>query len=244
MPLCIVSWQIGGPCILLPPDGEEPPPRGVPLAEPSSRKPPCASPSPRSPSAFAAPVYAQETPPEEEEDDLAFLKEGEAAAAKKAAEAGKNSDFSLYSAEDEDDLADFKVAPPPKPKAEPKPEPKPEIVAVTPPAAAKPLGDHFPARGSASQGGVVVELPVLIANSPTDVTGEYWLVAEVWSGGMKVNESRQLVLPAGVSKGTPTLAYVKLFAPVADPAGRSPRRQSRQRHGKPTLLFIRKVEAK
>ena len=193
---------------------------------------------------FAAPVYAQETPPEED-DDLAFLKEGEAAAAKKAAEAGKNSDFSLYSAEDEEDLADFKVAPPPKPKAEPKPEPKPEMVAVTPPAAAKPLGDHFPARGSASQGGVVVELPVLIANSPTDVTGEYWLVAEVWSGGMKVNESRQLVLPAGVSKGTPTLAYVKLFAPVADPAGLELRvGKAASATAKPTLLFIRKVEAK
>ena len=194
---------------------------------------------------FAAPVYAQETPPEEEEDDLAFLKEGEEAAAKKAAEAGKSSDFSLYSAEDEDDLADFKVAPPPKPKAEPKPEPKPEMVAVTPPAAAKPLGDHFPARGSASQGGVVVELPVLIANSPTDVTGEYWLVAEVWSGGMKVNESRQLVLPAGVSKATPTLAYVKLFAPVADPAGLELRvGKAASATAKPTLLFIRKVEAK
>jgi hypothetical protein len=191
---------------------------------------------------FAAPAYAQETPPEED-DDLAFLKEGEAAAAKKAAEANKTSDFSLYSAEDEDDLADFKVAAPPKP--EPKPAPKPEAAPVTPPAAAKPLGKHFPARGSVGQGGVIVELPVLIANAPADVAGEYWLVAEVWSGGVKVNESRQLVLPAGVSKASPTLAYVKLFAPVADPAALELRvGKATTATAKPTLLFIRKVETK
>ncbi|MBK7758353.1 MAG: hypothetical protein IPI35_18535 [Deltaproteobacteria bacterium] len=100
---------------------------------------------------FAAPVYAQRRPLRRE-DDLAFLKEGEEAAAKKAAEAGKSSDFSLYSAEDEDDLADFKVAPPPKPKAEPKPEPKPEMVAVTPPAAAKPPGRPLPRPRQLSPG--------------------------------------------------------------------------------------------
>ena len=156
------------------------------------------------PAAFAAEEAA--TAPVEE-DELDFLKLGEEAALKKAAEqkAVSSDSFSIYDGADEE-FADFAVAP--KPKAAPKAQDVAPLSAV---AAAQVV--------FANADSIVVELPVLVARTPADVDGDFWLVGEVFVDGQKVAETRQFVSASGLAQLGPTTAFLKLQAPVTAPVG-------------------------
>lgn len=184
---------------------------------------------------------------QDDDDEFDFLEEGDKAAASKKASGVNAGDFSTYDAEDDEDLADFRLAqptPPPEPEAPKAPPTRALPYAVEGKA---PLADNYPAQVVATAtGAVVVELPVLVAQQPADVSAEYWLVAEVWSGGKKVAESRQLVGPTTLAQTGASFVFVKLLAPVADSAGALELRVGRasSASGAPKALFTRKVEYK
>lgn len=181
----------------------------------------------------------------EEDDEFDFLKAGDTAAKKKEPGAG---DFSAYDAEDDSDLADFKLAPPEeevKPKAPP-PEAKPPVKALPYSVEGKkPLGDNYPAQVVATAAdSVVIELPVLLALKPGDLTTEYWLVAEVWSDGKRLTESRQRISASSAAQTGATFAFIKVLVPVSGATGALELRvgQATSATAAPKALFTRKVE--
>lgn len=85
----------------------------------------------------------------------------------------------------------------------------------------KVLADNYAIRVvSTDMGSVVIELPVLVSQSPDDVGAEeYWLVGEVLVDGNKVAETRALVNVGAVAELGPSVVWLKAFAPVNNPAG-------------------------
>lgn len=166
------------------------------------------------PAAFAqdasGPVADGASPAAPEDDEFDFLK-GPTTSPKKEAVSGDS--FSIYEGS-EDEFADFAVAPPPEEKPKPKASPAPT-------ASAEPLTPSYKAEIVATASdSVVVELPVLVARGPADVTQDFWLVGEVWVQGRKVGETRQFVSAQGLSQLGPTTAFLKVQAPVAAGAGK------------------------
>lgn len=180
------------------------------------------------PAAFAA--EAANTAAAEEEDDLAFLKEGEEAAKQKAAEqkAVSSDSFSIYDGADEE-FADFTVAP--------KPKPAPKAPQVEPLSAVSPAQVVFSNADS-----IVVELPVLLARTPADVDGDFWLVGEVFVEGKKVAETRQFVSASGLAQLGPTTAFLKLQAPVSAPVGQVEMKVSQVTSAGTKPLFTQQVK--
>jgi hypothetical protein len=104
------------------------------------------------------------------------------------------------------------------------------------------LADNYTIRVvSTDMGSVVVELPVLVSQSPDDVgTEEYWLVGEVLVDGKKVAETRALINPTAVAELGPSVVWLKAFAPVNNPGGQVSFKVSKALGtAAPTALFTR-----
>ncbi len=176
------------------------------------------------------------------DDDFDFLREGDENAELLAREGQvRGDDFDLFDAEDGDDFGDFQLA------VEPAPEPAPRSstgrslpYSV---AGKSPLAGNYEATlVHVDRDSVVVELPVLVGRSPADLQGSYWLIGEIHIDGMKVSESRQLVTGASLAQSGPTIAFVKLQAPVPSASGQVEVRITRQVDGgAPEALFSKSV---
>lgn len=84
-----------------------------------------------------------------------------------------------------------------------------------------PLADNWgPTVVAMDVDSVVVELPVLYANGGQGFDGAaYWLVAEAYSNGVKVSESRTLVNKDTVAGKGPSVQFFRLSAPVGATSG-------------------------
>jgi hypothetical protein len=197
-------------------------------------------------SLLLSPSFAQE----EEEDDFSFLDEGDKAAAAKAAASIGADDFEV---DDEEEFGDWEEAPPeeldPGP-AEVKRRSSPTVgqgASALPYSVVgkEPLADNYePTVIFVDRDAVVIELPVLVARNPSDYAGRsYWLVGEIYADGMKVAETRQQVTKTSIATAGPTLAFVKLLAPVPAESGTLEVRvgQSTSAAGAATPLFQRQV---
>jgi hypothetical protein len=164
-----------------------------------------------------APAFAQDGLVSTDEE-FDFLREGDENAELLAREGSVGGeDFDLYDAE-EDDFGDFQLA------VERAPEPAqraasgralPYAVAGKSPM----VGNYEASVVHVDRDSVVVELPVLIGRSPADLQGSFWLIGEIHVDGMKVSESRQLITGASLAQAGPTVAFVKLQAPVPAASG-------------------------
>ena len=84
----------------------------------------------------------------------------------------------------------------------------------------EPLGDHFPLTVTRSPlGTLVAELPVLVARNPADLEGDLWVVADVYTDGVKITESRHLVTAQSTNELGPTYVWIKATVPAQAPAG-------------------------
>lgn len=109
-----------------------------------------------------------------------------------------------------------------------------------------PLADNWgPTVVAMDVDSVVVELPVLYAQAGQGFDGTtYWLVAEVFSNGVKVSESRALVSRDTVAPRGPSVQFFRLSAPVAAPSGVLEVKVSKlgaAAGAKPSLLISRSV---
>jgi len=107
----------------------------------------------------------------------------------------------------------------------------------------RPLGNHFPLDISQSDlGATVAELPLLVARNPSDLTGDLWIVADVYLDGVKVSESRHFVSVASAATLGPTYVWLKASVPVAAPSGVVEMRVFAAPPGKKeALLFVQKA---
>ena len=197
---------------------------------------------------FAAPSYAQD----EDEDDFSFLEEGDKAAAAKAAATIGADDFALE--EEDEDFGDWEEAAPPEERDPGRADvsrraaPSMGQGATSLPYSVvgkEPMADNYePSVVFVDRDAVVVELPVLIARNPGDYAGRsFWLVGEIYVDGMKVAETRQQVSKTSIATAGPTLAFVKMLAPVPAETGTLELRvgQSSSAGGAPTAMFSRQV---
>jgi len=106
-----------------------------------------------------------------------------------------------------------------------------------------PLGDHFDLSVERSPlGPLVVELPVLVARTPSDLAGDLWIVADFYVDGRKTGESRHFFTPESASEMSATYAWLKTTVPVSSPSGIAEVRVFSAPPGKKeTLLFARKA---
>jgi hypothetical protein len=92
---------------------------------------------------------------------------------------------------------------------------------------------------------VVIELPVLYANAGAGFDGAtYWLIAEVYSDGVKVSESRTQVSKDTVSAKGPSVQFFRMFAPVPAKTGVLEVKVSKlasAASAKPSLLISRSI---
>jgi hypothetical protein len=147
---------------------------------------------------------------------------------------------------DEDpDFDDPELAP-----EKPKPAPAPKPAAPSGPArlalnasGKAPLADNFPGMVVAKDvDAVIVELPVLVAAKGADHKADYWVIAEMSVGTVKVGESRTWVSKTGIADLGPTFVWIKAHVPVADNAGEVVIKLSKQAEGgQPTALFSKTV---
>ncbi|HJN72500.1 MAG TPA: hypothetical protein QGF58_01085 [Myxococcota bacterium] len=156
-----------------------------------------------------APAFAQDALASTD-DEFDFLVEGDRNAELLAADSAPSADdFDLFDSEEDDDFADFRIVSIP--------------VAQTLPygsAGQVPLSGNYDASVvHVDRDSVVVELPVLVGRSPADFEGAYWLVGEVFVDGNKVGETRQMVTASSLAMNGPTVAFLKLQAPVASTDG-------------------------
>lgn len=151
-----------------------------------------------------SPAFAQDAVASND-GEFDFLVEGDRNAELIAAQSTVSSnDFDLFDGE-EDDFADFRVDV--APKAETLPYGS---------AGQAPLSGNYDANVvHVDRDSVVVELPVLVGRSPADFEGTYWLVGEVFVDGNKVGETRQMVTGSSLALSGPTVAFLKLQAPVS-----------------------------
>jgi hypothetical protein len=172
---------------------------------------------------FSSVALADEPTISSFDDEFDFIDEGAANAAHRLNEATEESDsFDLYD-DDEDDFGDFQLSAP--------------VVAADssvprlpyPVAGRDPLDGNYAAEiVFTDRDSVVVELPVLISRSPADFTGEFWLNSELFINGEKAGESRQWFGNASLAQSGPTIAFVKMLAPVNDALGEVEIQVSRQ----------------
>lgn len=95
-----------------------------------------------------------------------------------------------------------------------------------------PLADNYPIEVvSTDLESVVIELPVLTSQRRTDLSGEFWLIGEVYLDGSKVSESRSLITPAGATEDSPSFVWIKAQAPAAESTGTVEIKMSRQEVG-------------
>lgn len=110
---------------------------------------------------------------------------------------------------------------------QPKPPPPPAAPAARIPgpidldvAGKTPLADNYPVQVVAvDRDDVVIELPVLLAKARAAVPKGFLVIAEVYVGDTKVNEAREVVLPASLAESGPSFAWLKMMAPVTDKQG-------------------------
>jgi hypothetical protein len=108
-----------------------------------------------------------------------------------------------------------------------------------------PLADNWPIEVVARDlDSVVCELPVLIGRSRADFAGgDYWVVAEVAVDGEPVAETRHRVTGASMAELGPTIAWLKVFAPVSATRGTIEFQVSKTAEGaEPAPLFTRTAE--
>ncbi|MCB9763674.1 MAG: hypothetical protein H6739_28150 [Alphaproteobacteria bacterium] len=172
-----------------------------------------------------------------DDSEFEFLRNNKDSALKP--DAAPVDDFDMFDGED-NEFSDFTLTAPPAPAAPAAPAPTAAPVA---PAALDiaPLTDTFSATvRPADAGSVVVELPVMVAAGASDVSADFWLIGEVYVGGQKVAETRQLITGAGVSAHGPTMSFLKVQAPVPAAKGQLEVRVSRAVGGAaPEALYAR-----
>jgi hypothetical protein len=146
------------------------------------------------------------------EDEFDFLVEGERNAAQMANQAGtEEDDFAMWDDEEGDDFGEFQLR---------VPDPEPALPLPYSIVGRKPLADNYGASLVFSdRDSVVAELPVLIARNPTDFAADFWLIGELHVNGTKVAETRQMVTAASLAQGGPTVAFLKMMAPVPSKSG-------------------------
>ena len=107
-----------------------------------------------------------------------------------------------------------------------------------------PLADNYPLEViSSDMESVIIELPVLISQRRTELSGDFWLIGEIYLDGSKVGESRTLITPAGAAEDSPSFVWIKALAPIVESAGVVEVRLSRQEVGGAShALFIRTAD--
>ncbi len=103
-------------------------------------------------------------------------------------------------------------------------------------------GNYQPAIVAMDRDAVVVELPILLGRSRADFgSQEFWIVAELYAGGIKVAESRQLVNSSGMAEFGPTFMFAKLTAPVPARSGQLEFKVFKEVDGAKQPVFTRKL---
>ena len=146
------------------------------------------------------------------EDEFDFLVEGERNAAQMANQSSEEEDdFAMWDDDEGEDFGEFQLR---------VPDPEPALPLPYSIVGRKPLMDNYGASVVFSdRDSVVAELPVLIARNPTDFSADFWLVGELHVNGIKVAETRQMVTAGSLAQGGPTVAFLKMMAPVPAKSG-------------------------
>lgn len=136
-----------------------------------------------------------------------------------------------------------------------KPKP-PEPAKAAPPAgparslgldlsSAKPFGDNWaPTLSVVEKDAVVVDMPVLYGSGKASYAGkDAWLIAEVWSDGKKLTESRVYVTKDAIADQAASVQFFRLYSPTTADSGVLEVKVSRLVSGatKNELLFTRSV---
>lgn len=139
---------------------------------------------------------------------------------------------------------------PAAPKTAPARAPAPVVVAA--PASGigvetkgkRALSDNFPAVVVGRDlDAVVVELPILVANKPTDHKADYWLIVDVMIADRKVGEQRYWVAENTIAEMGPTLVWCKAHVPVSGRTGKVRLKVSKVvGSADPSELFVQTVE--
>lgn len=167
------------------------------------------------------------------DDDFDFLEEGDRNAERIAAEQSNGGEFGLYDDEEDGLEMAFEVA-----------RVRPDGYRLPVQTDGKrPLADNYPVSLVVGQmGSLVVELPVLVSAGGPAPEASWWLVGEVYAGETKVAETRHWVSAASLVRGGPTMAFLKLHAPVSGEQGTFELRVSQHDEaGAATALFSREV---
>lgn len=146
------------------------------------------------------------------EDEFDFLVEGEKNAAQNASESSEEeNDFAMWDEEESEEFGEFQLR---------VPDPEPALPLPYSVVGRKPLADNYSASVVfADRDSVVAELPVLVARNPSDFTADFWLIGELWVSGTKVAETRQWVNSASLAQSGPTVAFLKMMAPIPATSG-------------------------
>ena len=146
------------------------------------------------------------------EDEFDFLVEGEKNAAQNATESAEDeNDFAMWDEEDGEDFGEFQLR---------VPDPEPAMPLPYSVVGRKPLADNYGASVVfADRDSVVAELPVLVARNPSDFASDFWLIGELWVAGTKVAETRQWISSGSLAQSGPTVAFLKMMAPIPATSG-------------------------
>jgi hypothetical protein len=116
---------------------------------------------------------------------------------------------------------------------------------VARPSGTGPLSDNFPIRILGHEpDALLIELPLLVAESPNDFDGAgFWVIVEIFVDRKKVGDHRQLVSPQTIAAMGPTHAWIKALVPIPAPQGKLELRVSRISADGQTVeaLFIRSL---
>lgn len=146
------------------------------------------------------------------EDEFDFLVEGEKNAAQNATESAEDeNDFAMWDEEEGEDFGEFQLR---------VPDPEPAMPLPYSVVGRKPLADNYGASVVfADRDSVVAELPVLVARNPSDFASDFWLIGELWVAGTKVAETRQWISSGSLAQSGPTVAFLKMMAPIPATSG-------------------------
>jgi len=147
------------------------------------------------------------------EDEFDFLVEGERNAEKLADKQGEaDEDFAMWEEDGEvEDFGEFQLR---------VPDPDPALPLPYSVVGKKPLGNNYGASLIfTDRDSVVAELPVLVARNPSDFKADFWVIGELHVNGTKVAETRQWVTSASLAQAGPTVAFLKMLAPVQSKQG-------------------------
>jgi hypothetical protein len=179
-------------------------------------------------------ALGQDATADADDDDFDFLEEGDRNAERLAAEAAEREGaFDMYADEEDDFEMDFELA---------RTRPNSYRLPVTTDGM-KPLADNYPVRLVVGQmGSLVLELPVLVSAGGPAPDTTYWLVGQVYVGDNRVAETRHWVNAQSTVRGGPTVAFLKMHAPVTGEEGELQVRVSQiDEAGTTTELFTREV---